>query len=67
MKIYMKVSMNIEYTVQFGNFPSKFAVKFTLNFTTEVAKRQCSKLMFVGYIDVCRSHRIKLTLHNISH
>ena len=49
MKIYMKVSMNIECIVQFGNFPSKFAMKFTLNFTAEVAKRQCSKLMFMDY------------------
>ena len=43
MKIHMKVSMNIESTVKFGNFPSKLAVKFALNFTAEVAKRQYSK------------------------
>ena len=43
MKIHMKVSMNIESTVKFGNFPSKLAVKFALNFTAKIAKRQCSK------------------------
>jgi hypothetical protein len=60
MRIYMKVSMNIKSTVQSGIFPSKFAVKFTSNFAAEVATKGSVQTLFVGYIDVCRSHCIKL-------
>ena len=54
MKVHIKVSMNINSTVKFGNFPSQLAVKFALNSTAEADKRQCSK-------------QLPQTLHNISH
>ena len=52
MKIHMKVGVNIESTVKFGNFPSKLAVKFALNFTASCQKAvfKVVTLMFAGHI-----------------